>query len=222
MKVLVESLETHRVLSRRGPEERSLAIGWRVAQLCGYQAYDFTAAINWRDRQANVIWRGPFSARKEGVDRGRFLRLGRGRQVSCFSNARIEAKARQQRHGSGGQKHGGGRLGHGCRAARCAGSLAVIGQHDRQVVDVHRAVAGELALAPRHAGLAVVGQHDGQVVDVDRAVAVGVAGQKVGDFRAGRDSLEVAHIGRPGGGGHVAGGPYERVPIGWPPVPITL
>ena len=50
-----------------------------------------------------------------------------------------------------------------------------MGQHDRQVVDVHRAVAGELALGPRLAGLVVVGQHDRQVVDVHAAVEVRVA-----------------------------------------------
>ena len=53
-----------------------------------------------------------------------------------------------------------------------------VGQHDGQVVDVYRAVAGEFALAPGHAALAEVAQHDGQVVDVHFAVAVGVAGEE--------------------------------------------
>ena len=72
---------------------------------------------------------------------------------------------------NGRLRHGGG-----C-AGRRAGGLVVVGQHDRQVVDVHRAVAGELALGPRRAGLVVVGQHDREVVDVHFAVQVGVAGQ---------------------------------------------
>ena len=62
--------------------------------------------------------------------------------------------------------------------APAAGDLVVVRQHDGQVVDVHRTVAGELAVGPRLPGLVVVGQHDGQVVDVNRAVAIGVARQR--------------------------------------------
>ena len=53
-------------------------------------------------------------------------------------------------------------------------------QHDCQVVDVHRAVTGELALAPS-ARLVVMRQHDGQVVDVHLAVRVRVAGHDLID-----------------------------------------
>ena len=48
------------------------------------------------------------------------------------------------RHDGSGTARAGGRRPHG---------LAVVGQHDRQVVDVHRAVPGELALRPGRAGL---------------------------------------------------------------------
>ena len=41
---------------------------------------------------------------------------------------------------------------------RPADALAEVRQHDRQVVDIDRAVAGELALRPSHAGLAEVRQ----------------------------------------------------------------
>ena len=42
-----------------------------------------------------------------------------------------------------------------------------------------------------HAGLAVVGQHDGQVVDVHFAVQIGVAGQDRFDAPAGTVELHV-------------------------------
>ena len=76
-----------------------------------------------------------------------------------------------------------------------ADALAVVRQHDRQVVDVHRAVAGELARGPRHAGLAVVGQYDRQVVDVYLAVPVGIAGQQgLQDKRLNRVSAGVVSV----------------------------
>ena len=55
---------------------------------------------------------------------------------------------------------------------------AEVAQHDRQVVDVHRAagIAVHTALRPNTPRLAELGEQDRQVVDVDLAVQVGVAG----------------------------------------------
>ena len=77
-------------------------------------------------------------------------------------------------------QHQGARLRHGGNVAgsRRSERLIVVGQHDGQVVDVHRAVPGELALRPRHAGLAIMRQHNREIVDIDLAVQVGVAGQR--------------------------------------------
>ena len=53
---------------------------------------------------------------------------------------RRRSTASKQTTAGGKHEHDGGRLRHGRGAARCdPGRLAVVGQHDRQVVDVHRA-----------------------------------------------------------------------------------
>ena len=78
--------------------------------------------------------------------------------------------------------------------ARIGPRPAEVAQHDRQVVDVHRAVAGELALRPDHPRLTEMAQHDRQVVDVHPAVAIGVAGME----RRGR-GVRFGDVERPGG-----------------------
>ena len=60
-----------------------------------------------------------------------------------------------------------------------ADALAKIRQDDRQVVDIHLAVAEKIAGGPSHPGrLAKVRQDDRQVVDIDLAVEVGVAHER--------------------------------------------
>ena len=66
---------------------------------------------------------------------------------------RVSGEAGQRR----GRQQQGRRFGHRSRVGGSgSGALAVVSQHDREVVDVHRAIAGELALGPCHAGLAIV------------------------------------------------------------------
>src|SRR5438067_13095277 len=80
------------------------------------------------------------------------------------------------------------------------GGGAVVLCQDQQVGEVHRAVAGEVAVGPLGGGgLAVVlGQHE-QVGEIDLPVAVGVAGQS-----AAAEELELGDVPVPAVGREVA------------------
>ena len=82
----------------------------------------------------------------------------------------------QQADGDEAEEDDARRLRHGVDAG--SSTLTEIGEHDGQVVDVQRAISGELALGPRRAGPTEIGQHDGQVVEVDPPVTVRIAGYR--------------------------------------------
>ena len=101
--------------------------------------------------------------------------------LSPATDGREQAGGRGEYNRDGGRLGDGGR----CRARRGKG-LAKVAQQDGQVVHIDHSVAVEIALRPAHPRLTEIGEHDRQIVDVHAAVAVGIAGQAIsgrGDAR---------------------------------------
>jgi len=65
--------------------------------------------------------------------------------------------------------------------ARRSERLAEVGGEEGEIVEVHRVVVVEVALAEHAAGLAEVGSEEGEIVEVDRAIAR--AGAAINDLR---------------------------------------